>query len=116
MTTGRTVLIGIGVVFLAGILYLVITFQRSDKDIKDKVIPQLQLAQMQVTNLTADQADVRVNMIIDNPAPVGLDIDSLYYTVFIEGNEVVKTTYPDPLHIEGSGNTTVSLPLTIYYD
>lgn len=90
--------------------------QRSDKDIKDKVIPQLQLAQMQVTNLTADQADVRVNMIIDNPAPVGLDIDSLYYTVFIEGNEVVKTTYPDPLHIEGSGNTTVSLPLTIYYD
>lgn len=109
-------MVGVGVVILAGALYLIINFQRSGKDVKEQVIPQLQLAQMQVTNLTADRANVRMNMIIDNPTPVGLDIDSLYYTVYIEGNEVVKTTYPDPLHIEGSGNTTVSLPLTIYYD
>lgn len=116
MSTGKKIMLGVGVLILAGALYLFINFQRSGKDVKEQVVPQLQLAQMQVTNLTADRAEIQMNMIIDNPTPVGLDIDSLYYTIYIEDNEVVKTTYPDPLHIEGSGNTTVSLPLTIYYD
>jgi LEA14-like dessication related protein len=116
MTTGRAILIGVGIVLLAGILYLVINFQRSEKEVADYVVPQLEFAQMQLTNLTTERADMQMNMIIDNPAPVGLDIDSLHYTISIEGNEVVKTTYPDPLKIEASDTTMVSLPLTIYYD
>lgn len=110
------IIIGIGIVLLAGILYLAITFLGSDDGIKEQVVPHLEFADMQVTNLTAERADMDLNMIIDNPAPVGINIDSLYYTIFIEGYEVVKTTYPDPIQIEANQNTRVSLPLTIYYD
>lgn len=116
MRIGKVVIIGVGIILLAGILYLTITFLGSDDGIKEQVVPQMEFADMQLTNLTADRADMDMNMIIDNPAPVGLNIDSLYYTIFIEGHEVVKTTYPDSLQIEANQNTRISLPLTIYYD
>lgn len=116
MRVGKVIIIGVGIILLAGIIYLAITFLGSDDGIKERVVPQLELAQMQVTNLTAERADMNMNVIIDNPAPVGLSIDSLDYTIFIEGQEVAKTTYPDPVQIEASQNTKVSLPLTVYYD
>lgn len=116
MRVGKVIIIGIGIVILAGILYLAISFLGSDNGIKERVVPQLELADMQVTNLTAERADMDMNMIIDNPAPVGIKIDSLYYTIFIEGHEVASTTYPDPLQIESGQRTKVSLPLTVYYD
>lgn len=112
----RIILIGIGVILLAALLYMFVISLVTDEELGEQAVPQLKLAQMQVTNLTADRADMDMNMVIENPAPVGLNIDSLYYTILIEGHEVTKTTYPDPLHIEANQNTRVSLPLTIYYD
>lgn len=116
MSTKKVIFSVIGVAILAGIIYLVVKFQQSDKGVADYIVPQLQLAQMQLTNLTAEQADMNMNMVIDNPAPVGLNIDSLHYKVYIEGNEVVKTTYPDSIQVDANDTTTVSLPITIYYD
>lgn len=105
-----------GAVIVVGIFYLILTFQQSDKEMEEYVVPQLEYAQMQLTRLTAEKADMNMNMIIDNPAPIALNIDSLYYTISIEGNEVVATTYPDSLQIDANDTTMVSLPLTIYYD
>lgn len=116
MSTKKVIFSIIGVAILAGLIYLVVKYQQSDKEMADYVVPQLQLAQMQLINLTDERADMKMNMVIDNPAPVGLNIDSLHYTVYIEGNEVVKTTYPDSLQIDANDTATISLPLTIYYD
>ena len=110
------ILIGVGIVILAGILYLIIYFQRPGNEVADKVVPQLELAHMQITSLTAERADMQMNMIIDNPAPVGFNIDSLSYTISIEGHNLINSTYPDPLQLEANDTTMVSLPLTIYYD
>lgn len=116
MSTKKIILSVIGVVLLSGLIYLIVRFQQSDKELTDYVIPQVQLVQMQITRLTTERADMQMNMVIDNPAPVGLHIDSLYYIVSIEDNEVVESTYPDAVQIEANDTTTISLPLTIYYD
>lgn len=116
MSTKKVIFSVIGIAILAGVIYLVVMFQQSDKKVADYVVPQLQLAQMQLTNLTAERADMQMDVVIDNPAPVGLHVDSLYYVVSIEGNEVVQTTYPDALDVEANDTTTISLPLIIYYD
>jgi len=101
---------------LAAVVYGVVNFKKSDKKIADYVVPELKLAQIQVTNLTAEKADMKMNMLLDNPGPIGFSLDSLFYTVSIEGNEVARTTYPDSLRLEARDSTTVELPLTIYHD
>lgn len=116
MSTKKVIFSVIAVALLTGLIYLVVKFQQSDRKLADYVVPQLQLAQMQLTQLSAKQVDMNMNVVIDNPAPVGIHIDSLHYKVFIEGNEVVKSTYPDSLEVEANDTTTVSLPITIYYD
>jgi LEA14-like dessication related protein len=116
MSTKKIALSVIGLAMLAGIIYVAVQFVRSDKSLAERVVPEIHIAHTQLTNLTAERADMKMTMIVDNPAPVGIKIDSLYYTISIEGNEVTKTTYPDSLIIEASDSATVSLPLTVYYD
>lgn len=116
MNTKKIIFLVIGLVVLAGILYIAIKLQRSDKEVADYVVPALQLADIQVTKLTADKADMTMRMAIDNPAPVGIRIDSLHFVIYIEDNEVARNTYPDSLQIEASDSTGFSLPLTLYYN
>lgn len=116
MSTKKTLFPALGVVVLAGIVFMVFRFQSADKEAADYVVPELQLADMHVTNLTANKAEMSLSMAIDNPAPVGIRIDSLQYVIYMEDNEVARTTYPDSLRIEASDSTAFSLPLTLYFD
>ncbi|MCC9137421.1 LEA type 2 family protein [Pontibacter silvestris] len=116
MSTKKSIFLMIGLVALAGIIYMVIKFKSSDKEVADYVVPELQVANMQVTNLTANKAEMNMSMVMDNPAPVGINIDSLHYVIYIEDNEVARTTYPDSLQIEANDTTAFSLPLTVYYN
>ncbi|MGV3586019.1 MAG: LEA type 2 family protein [Adhaeribacter sp.] len=116
MNTKKIIIPLIILAVLAAVVYGVVNFKKSDKKIVDYVVPELKLAQIQVTNLTAEKADMKMNMLLDNPGPVGFSLDSLFYTVSIEGNEIARTTYPDSLRLEARDSTTVELPLTIYHD
>ena len=116
MNTKKIIIPIILLAILGAIVYGVVKFKQSDKKVADYVVPELKLAQMQVTNLTAEKVDMKMNMLIDNPGPIGFSLDSLFYTVSIEGNEVARTTYPDSLRLEARDSTTVELPLTLYHD
>jgi LEA14-like dessication related protein len=106
----------IGVVILAAVLYLVVKINRTGKGAVDHIVPEIHLAQMQVTSLTSEKAKMDMNMVIDNPAHVGIEIDSLHYVIYIEDNEVARTTYPDAISIEANDSSNILLPLTLYYD
>ncbi|MDQ3291040.1 MAG: LEA type 2 family protein [Bacteroidota bacterium] len=101
---------------IASIAIAVVKFKRSDKKVADYIVPKLTMTSMQLTNLTAERADVKMGMIIDNPAPIGFTIDSLFYTVSIADQQVARTTYPDTLRLEAKDSTKLTLPLTLYYD
>ena len=77
----------IALAVLAAIVIGVVKFKNSDKKVAEYIVPELKLGKMKVTNLTAEKADMKMNMLIDNPAPVGFSIDRLYYTISITGNE-----------------------------
>jgi LEA14-like dessication related protein len=111
----RIVLIGLGIVLVAGILYLFVLYLDSDEESTAQLSPQLELAQMRVTNFSVGRVDMNMNVNIKNPTAVSLHVDSLYYTVMIEGQEVASTIYPGPLHIQAGQDTRVSFPFTVYY-
>jgi len=109
----------IGLIILAviiGVAFAVFKFKQSDKEVADYIVPKLSFQQMQLTNLTPERADVKMRMIIDNPAPIGFKIDSLFYVVSIADQEVARTTYPDTLRLKAKDSTELTLPLTLYYD
>ncbi len=109
----------IGLIILAviiGVAFAVFKFKQSDKEVADYIVPKLSFQQMQLTNLTPERADVKMRMIIDNPAPIGFKIDSLFYIISIADQEVARTTYPDTLRLKAKDSTELTLPLTLYYD
>jgi LEA14-like dessication related protein len=116
MSTKKTIFLILGLIVLAGIIFTAIKLRSSDKEVADYVVPELQLTNMHVTNLTANKAEMNLGMAIDNPSPVGIRIDSLQYVIYMDDNEVARTTYPDSLRIEASDSTAFSLPLTLYFD
>lgn len=116
MSTKQIVLSAIAVLVVTGIVFLIVRYQQPDNSLAKDILPELKVVNIQVLNLTGEQAEMAMNMVIDNPAPFGVKLDSLYYTLFIEDIEVMKTTYPDPIDIEGGDSATFSLPLTINYN
>lgn len=111
----RIVLIGLGIVLVAGILYLFVLYLDNEEESTAQLSPQLELAQMRVTNFSVGRVDMDMNVNIKNPTAVNLHVDSLYYSVMIEGQEVAGTIYPDPLQIEAGQDRRVSFPFTVYY-
>lgn len=116
MSKKRVVFSLIGLVVVIGIIYLVVAYQQSLKSIKEDIRPGLELAQIKYFHLTDDTAEVRLNVIIDNPTATGLSLDSIYYVVFIEDDELAGTAYRESVHVESSDSAHLSFPVTVYYE
>ena len=89
MSTKQIILSAIAILVVAGIVFLIVRYQQPDNSLAKDILPELKVVNIQVLNLTGEQAEMAMNMVIDNPAPFGVKLDSLYYTLFIEDNEVI---------------------------
>ncbi|MCU7496160.1 MAG: LEA type 2 family protein [Ignavibacteria bacterium] len=108
------IVIGIAAIIAAG-AYLGIKLTHSEKPLADRFLPKLRKAEVQVVDLKSEEAEVNINAYIYNPAPLGISIDSLSYTVLLEGNEISESRYSKPLHIEASRTSEVSLPISVEF-
>lgn len=112
----KTFLIVFAVLILAAVSYYLFIIKGREEEFAENFIPKIEKMNMSLLNLTSEKADMKVNMVINNPAPVGIHIDSLYYTVSIDGTEVIKTTYPDPVDIESGSQSEIDLPISLKFD
>ncbi|UZR96729.1 LEA type 2 family protein [Chondrinema litorale] len=110
-------------IFIAAssVIMLIIVFFLSKntdavQEIKEAVTPNMYLTNIQINNITSEQAKMDMLVLFDNPLPVGLSIDSIFYTIFIENTLIAKNTYRDPLQIESGDSATISLPVTVNVD
>lgn len=108
------IVIGIAAIVVAG-AYLTVRLTHSEKQIAERYLPKLKKAEVQVVDLKSDVAEVNINAYIYNPAPIGIDIDSLSYTVSLEGNEISESSYSKPVHITSSRVSKVSLPISVEF-
>lgn len=74
--------------------------------------PTLELANMTITKLTKEEVNMSMDVLLDNPLPFGFEIDSFTFALAIGGKEVVSSTYPDPLELNGYDRTVVSMPIS----
>src|SRR3954468_25002834 len=85
----------IALLLVAGIFFLIdySHYQKDKSPYRTLFIPRMELALFEVTNMSADKADMVGKVLIHNPLPFNLRADSLKYKIFIDGVEVIKSTY-----------------------
>ena len=99
------------VVVVLLVLIALVYFKK--KSIKQALMPKLNVATVNLVNLSDEGINLEAKVIIDNPFPSGLKLDSLEYAIFINDKEVIKSMYQDSLHIEAGDNSSFMLPITI---
>jgi len=103
------------VILLLGSLavHLIIRLQAKGKDPDASFfMPSMEFANITITKLTPELVDMSMDVVLDNPLPFGFEVDSFTFAMAIAGVEVVRSTYPDPLHVNGYGWTTITMPIS----
>jgi len=68
---------------------------------------------MEITSLTAEKTEMTAKVLLKNQLPFSFTADSLQYSIFINGVEVIKNHHKQTITLESSGTSLISLPLTI---
>ena len=79
-------------------------------------IPRLEVGLFEVTSMSADKTIMNGSLLIHNPLPFGINVDSLEYKIYISDVEVIKSTYAKPLSILKWNKASVTMPVTVFND
>jgi LEA14-like dessication related protein len=104
------------IIILAVVLVFIIPWlkERKEDPYATLVKPRIESMSMLIKEMNKERTTMDMRILIDNPAPVGLTIDSLSYKMYIGEAEVMKSSYPKEVKLEGSDSSWISLPVTIY--
>lgn len=96
--------------------YLFINWKKSSKvdPYATFIKPRLELSSFQIKTMRKEQTTMDMKYLIDNPAPIGFQVDSLQYKILIAGQEVMQSSYPKSIALESNDSSLITLPLTIY--
>ncbi|HYG39325.1 MAG TPA: LEA type 2 family protein [Cytophagales bacterium] len=106
-------------IFLIGVVVLIFFginwYKEQKKDPYTTFIkPRVELANFQIKTMTRQKTEMNMNMLIDNPSPIGFKINNLKYKIYIVDTEVMKSTYSKAIKLEGNDSSLISLPVTVY--
>ncbi|MPR33133.1 LEA type 2 family protein [Salmonirosea aquatica] len=72
--------------------------------------PRIEMGVGRINNFTDKTIDLTLNLLVDNPLPIGLDIEDFSYSVQMDGDTILENNYTEPLRIESRDSTVVTLP------
>ena len=79
----------------------------------DSLKPRLEVGRMNINNISDDAIDMTLQLLIDNPLPVGFKAHQLAYTVYIANTPVVKDTYKKAIEIKSGDSTLITFPVKV---
>lgn len=88
-------------------------YKRDKSPHKTFLLPRAELSILEITSLTAEKTDMTVNVLLKNQLPISFTADSLQYSIFINGVEVIKSHHKKTITLESNDSSWISLPLTI---
>jgi LEA14-like dessication related protein len=81
---------------------------------KTFLLPRLEIAKVTINSLTDEKTEMTISALIKNQLPVSFTADSLQYTAFIDGNEVMKDHYEKTITLGANDSSLIALPVSIF--
>lgn len=78
--------------------------------------PNVAVTGTRISGLSFNQANLIVDIKVDNPNTVGIDMAGLNFDLKINGSSLLSGRKNDPLQIIANGSNTIQLPLTLKYE
>lgn len=72
--------------------------------------PRVEMGIGQISNITDSTIDLSLKLLIDNPLPVGVDVERFDYFVKMNGVTIIEDEYAKPLAINPRDSTLVTIP------
>jgi LEA14-like dessication related protein len=74
------------------------------------ILPRLHVAHLEMEHFDMDETRMIMDLRIDQPVPIPLQLDSLTYVVYIDTVEIARSTYAHDVRIPAMGTGTISTP------
>ena len=71
--------------------------------------PRLEMAAVRIDAITDNTLDLTLSLLLDNPLPVGLDIEDMAYTVKMNGTTIVEEEHTEPFVVEARDSSTLDV-------
>jgi LEA14-like dessication related protein len=116
MKKGLIILIIIILVVAGLVLYIVLPglLQKKKDPYATLIKPRIEQMAIIIKELDKEKTTMDMKVLVDNPSPIGFSLDSLSYKLFIGGTEVMKSSYPKAIKLEGNDSTWITLPVTVF--
>lgn len=101
---------------IGGIVCIVSHFQKKNESLEEAALPSITIAKVDLIKLTSEKADLLAHLQLINNIPIGIAIDSITYLIFVENEEIAKSRYAVPIQLHANGKSTITIPLSIYYE
>lgn len=78
-----------------------------------EMAPKVYSSTLTITDIDKNSIKLLSEPVIENNMPLDLEIDSLYYELWIDSAKIMQSTYPEPIVIRKSDSAKLRLPIEI---
>jgi LEA14-like dessication related protein len=104
----------IAVLVIAGLFWWKSPATRESRNnAKKKVLPQIEMANLQITDMDKEKVSLIANLIIRNPLPADLNAQNLRYKIMIDSVKVIETRYDKNVTVRSNDSAVISVPNVI---
>ncbi len=79
----------------------------------DTLKPRLELGRMNITDISDGAITMTMDLLIDNPLPVGFKASQMDYTVYIADTPIVEDAYKKTIDLKSGDSTLITLPIKL---
>lgn len=77
------------------------------------IVPRIKGTVVTVSGFTKEKTTLELKFMVDNPAPVGVTVDSMTYIVFIGEKEVMRDSYSKSNTLKANDSSLIAFPLVV---
>ena len=106
------ILIPVVVLLILGIIGWVLfnKYKEKNENPVSGLKPKVEMGFGHITNLTDSTIDLELNLLIDNPLPIGFEAKKFDYSVQMNDVTILENNYSKPLVLKANDSTIVTLP------